>query len=72
MKFKLASVDLRTRPGGGGTSVSDEDTGKAVRQIIYGPGPTRSIILLGKYGGEFKTDEECDAFAKGVAAVLII
>jgi hypothetical protein len=30
----------------------------------------RTIILFGKYQGTFKSQEECEAFAKGVQTVL--
>jgi hypothetical protein len=74
MRLRVPYVDLRRQTGSGQSkSVDDEDTGKSVGQIIYftGPsGPKRTISLFGKYHGEFETDEECAAFAKGVEEVL--
>jgi hypothetical protein len=70
MRFKVPYIDLRRSPGAGGRTVHDEDTGRTVGQVTYGPSSKRRISLLGKYYGTFKTDEECEAFAEGVAAVL--
>jgi hypothetical protein len=67
MRFKVPYVDLRKRGGGNGVL---DDTGKIVGLLFYGPRSRRDISLLGKYHGSFKTDQECDAFAQGVAAVL--
>jgi hypothetical protein len=50
----------------------DEDTNKEVGFVEATRSPiTRHISLFGgKYQGDFKTPEECAAFAKGVEAVL--
>jgi hypothetical protein len=70
MRLKVPYVDLRRVLGSHGESVVDEDTGKSVGQVTYYRGENRTIALFGKYHGQFKTDEECAAFAKGVEAVL--
>jgi hypothetical protein len=54
------------------TDVIDQDTGKNVGFVDSERSPRARRISLfgGKYQGDFKTREECDAFAKGVEAVL--
>jgi hypothetical protein len=53
------------------TDVTDE-TGKKVGFVEASRSPASRHISLfaGKYQGEFRSREECDAFAKGVEAVL--
>jgi hypothetical protein len=53
----------------GSTSITDRD-GNSVGALISGKGDGRHVNLLGKYKGHFQTIPECEAFAKGVAAVL--
>lgn len=61
----LSSVSFRTE-------VIDEETGKEVGFVESSRSPAiRHISLFGgKYRGDFRTPEECFAFAKGVEAVL--
>lgn len=75
MNLRVFWVDLR---GGYASNVSfrseiiDEDTGKEVGFVEARRTPaTRHISLFGgKYQGDFTTPDECDAFARGVQAVL--
>jgi hypothetical protein len=81
MRLLVEWVDMR----GGWTSqvalrtdVIDQDTGKKVgfvdaeRYGVHSGSPAKRHISLfgGKYQGDFERREECDAFAKGVEAVL--
>jgi hypothetical protein len=68
MQFKIPKLDLRN-PSSGSTSIDDEQ-GNLAGQLLFGQNMGRIVILLGKYRGDFKTHEECQAFADGVAAVL--
>ena len=54
------------------TDVVDQDTGKKVGFVQAERSPRKRHISLfgGKYRGEFESPEQCDAFAKGVEAVL--
>jgi hypothetical protein len=54
------------------TDVKDQDTGKKVGFVEAERSPAARHISLfgGKYQGDFKTPAECEAFAKGVEAVL--
>jgi hypothetical protein len=54
------------------TNVIDQDTGKKVGFVDAERSPAKRHISLfgGKYQGDFVKPEECDAFAKGVEAVL--
>jgi hypothetical protein len=74
MRLKAEHVDMR-----GGyptdvywpTDVTDLDTGKIVGSIQNErPRLRRVSIFDGKYEADFKSAEECDAFLKGVEAVL--
>ncbi len=67
MKIKLPEVDLRRD---GGSRGIDDENGNLVGQILMGKGRGRTVILFGKYRGDFETQQECQAFADGVAAVL--
>ena len=52
--------------------VVDEDTGKQVGYVHSQRSPAERHISLfgGKYEGDFESQKECVAFAKGVEAVL--
>ena len=53
------------------TSVTDLDTGKIVGKILNErPRLRRVSVFDSKYQGDFKTREECDAFLRGIEAVL--
>jgi hypothetical protein len=54
------------------TDVIDQDTGKKVGFVEEERSPAARHISLfgGKYQGDFTTWGQCDAFAKGVEAVL--
>ncbi|MEH2501620.1 hypothetical protein V1290_000431 [Bradyrhizobium sp. AZCC 1578] len=67
MRFVLPEVDLRR--DGGSRSIDDQD-GNVVGQLLMNQNVGRTIILLGKYQGTFKTQEECAAFARGVEVVI--
>lgn len=75
MRLLVQWVDMR---GGYATQVSfktdviDQDTGKIVGFVEAERSPAARHISLfgGKYQGDFKSPEQCDAFAKGVEAVL--
>ena len=67
MQIKVPEVDLRR--DGGSTSIDDEN-GNLVGQLLMEKTWGRTIIILGKYRANFKTQDECQAFADGVAAVL--
>jgi len=68
MQIKLPDTDLR-RDAAGGTSIVDED-GNLVGQYLFFQGSDRTVVLFGKYRGNYKTKEECQAFVDGVVAVL--
>jgi hypothetical protein len=68
MRFEIPKLDLRN-PSSGSTSIDDEN-GNLAGQLRYAQHMGRTVVLLGKYRGDFKTHEECQAFADGVAAVL--
>jgi hypothetical protein len=68
MRLRFRKIDLRGPSGS--DVVTDQETGQSVGQVTYDSGPTRHISLFGKYHGNFKTHEECVAFADGVEAVL--
>jgi hypothetical protein len=67
MQIKLREVDLRRHSGS--RSIDDED-GNLVGQFRMDKKRGRTVILFGKYRGDFETQQECQAFANGVAAVL--
>ncbi len=75
MKLRVYWTDMR---GGSVSKVSfrtevvDEETGKEVGFVEATRSPAvRHISLFnGKYQGDFVEPKECDAFAKGVEAVL--
>ncbi len=54
------------------TPVVDVDTGKKVRFVRFEVTPVFRLVSLfdDKYQGQFKSNEECDAFIRGVEAVL--
>lgn len=68
MQIKLPDLDLR-RDRAGSTSVDDEN-GNLVGQLLFFQNSGRTIVLFGKYRGDYKTQDECQAFADGVVAVL--
>jgi hypothetical protein len=75
MKLLVKWVDMRggyTEQVGWRTEIIDEETGKDVGFVDAARSPARRHVSLfgGKYQGDFKSHEECDAFAKGVEAVL--
>jgi hypothetical protein len=78
MRLKVYWVDMRGGyPNGMSwrTDVVDEDTDQKVGYVYAAREPQtepyRHISLFdGKYKGDFTTHQECDAFAKGVEAVL--
>jgi hypothetical protein len=67
MEIKLPEVDMRR--DGGSRSINDEN-GNLIGQILMAKDVGRTIILFGKYRGDFKTQQECQAFADGVTSVL--
>jgi hypothetical protein len=68
MEIIVPKVDLR---GDDGSRSIDDETGRCVGQLLMGKEEGRTIILFGgKYQGTFKTQAECEAFAKGVQSVL--
>jgi hypothetical protein len=54
------------------TPVIDSETGKKVGFVHFEVTPVFRLVSLfdDKYQGEFKTNSECDAFIRGVEAVL--
>jgi hypothetical protein len=78
MKLLVYWVDMRggyIDPVVFDSDVVDQDTGKKVGHVIAerSPGKTRKrhiSLFGGKYQGNFESPDECDAFAKGVEAVL--
>jgi len=75
MKLLVEWVDMRggyTSRVAWQTNVIDQDTGKKVGFVDAERSPAMRHISLfgGKYQGDFRTAEQCDAFAKGVEAVL--
>lgn len=75
MRLVLRNIELR---GGYADKTAwepeivDLDTGKVVGSYYQENKPRLRRVTLfgGKYVGEFATHQECDAFAKGVEAVL--
>jgi hypothetical protein len=67
MQITVPKVDLR---GDSGSRSVDDENGKSVGQLLMAKESGRTIILFGKYQGTFISQEECEAFAKGVQAVL--
>jgi hypothetical protein len=75
MRLLVQWVDMRggyTSQVAFRTDVIDQDTGKTVGFVEAERSPRARHILLfgGKYQGDFLSPEQCDAFAKGVEAVL--
>lgn len=75
MRLQAEHVDMR---GGYSsdvywpTNVIDVDTGNVVGFVHSERPRSRHVSVFdGKYQGYFKSAEECDAFLKGVEAVLI-
>jgi hypothetical protein len=78
MRFYLPHFDGRSAANT--YPIVEVDTDKVVGLISTGQGwiipgakrwPSRTISFFdGKYMGEFETHKECEAFAKGVEAVL--
>jgi hypothetical protein len=70
MRIEVPYYDHRERLCPDREGLSDE-TGKLVGRIAYKSGPTMYVSLFaGKYRGEFHSDKECEAFVRGVEAVL--
>ncbi len=67
MKIKLPEVDLRRH--GGSRSIDDEN-GNLVGEFLMAKERGRTVILFGKYRGDFETQQECQAFVDGVTTVL--
>jgi|GEM_PF-5956972 len=67
MQIILPEIDMR---GDNGSRSIDDEKGNFVGQIEMTKNVGRSITLFGKYRGGYKTQQECQAFADGVAAVL--
>jgi hypothetical protein len=67
MRISIPDVDLR---GDKGSRSLDDENGNLVGQYLFGQHLGRTIVLLGKYRGDYKAQAECQAFADGVAAVL--
>lgn len=67
--MKIIIPNLTNYTNNGSNPITDEQ-GASVGQLISGKGRGRQIILFGKYKGYFETQPECEAFCKGVAAVL--
>ncbi len=78
MRLLVQWVDMRggyTQPVAWRTDVIDRDTGKVVGFVDSERSPAERHISLfgGKYEGHFSSGnsrQECNAFAKGVEAVL--
>lgn len=75
MRLLVQWVDMRGRypsPMVWRTDVIDQDTGNRVGFVDAERSPAARHISLfgGKYQRDFRTPEQCDAFAKGVEAVL--
>jgi hypothetical protein len=73
MEFKVPEIDLRSRRSG--ETTIEDDSGNVVGQFRFHssslhPTSDRAVFLFGKYSGQYRTHEECQAFADGVAAVL--
>lgn len=69
MQIKLPVTDLKAAQRIEAIALLDED-GRHVGQYIFGKGHGRTVYLLGKYRGNFKTHAECQAFVDGVVAVI--
>ncbi|MET4789573.1 hypothetical protein ABIF64_001751 [Bradyrhizobium japonicum] len=69
MQVKLPSTDLKAAQSIDSIELKDE-TGKLIGQYLFGKGHGRTIFLLGKYKGAFKTHAQCQAFVDGVLAVI--
>ena len=67
MQVKLPEVDLRRHRG---SRSLDDENGNLVGQFIMDKNRGRTVILFDKYRGDFETQQECQAFVNGVAAVL--
>ncbi|OSI67438.1 MULTISPECIES: hypothetical protein [Bradyrhizobium] len=61
MQIKLPEIDLKSVRSVDSVELKDE-TGKHMGQYFFGIGHGRTVILLGKYKGTFKTQAECKAF----------
>ena len=69
MRLRIPSVDVRSKQFGC-SPIIDEDTGVSVGELWWTQHGREIVLFDGKYGGNFETDAECFAFAKGVEAVL--
>ena len=67
MQITLPEIDMRRD---GGSRGIDDENGNLVGQILMAKNAGHTIILFGKYRGDFETQQECQAFADVVAAVL--
>jgi len=73
MRFIVPKLDLRSH--GIGSDAIEDESGNVVGQFRHrtsstNPGHNRTVILLGKYIGQYETHAESQAFADGVAEVL--
>ena len=69
MKFIVPKTDLRG--DNGGRAIIDAATKETVGAMTMGKNFGRHIAMFGgKYEGWFETQKECEAFVKGVEAVL--
>ena len=69
VQIKLPITDLKTAQSIDSIALKDED-GRHVGQYFFGKGHGRTVFLLGKYRGTFKTHAECQAFVDGALAVI--
>jgi hypothetical protein len=73
MEFKVPKIDLRS--GRSGETTVEDENGNVIGQFRFHssgthPDADRTIILFGKYFGQYRSHKESQAFADGVAAVL--
>ena len=69
MQIKLPMTDLKAAQSVDSVALKDED-GRDVGQYFFGKGYGRTVFLMGKYKGTFKTHAECQAFVDGALAVI--
>ncbi|AWO92984.1 hypothetical protein ACVIWV_001309 [Bradyrhizobium diazoefficiens] len=69
MQIKLPMTDLKAAQSVDSVALKDED-GRDVGQYFFGKGHGRTVFLMGKYKGTFKTHAECQAFVDGALAVI--
>jgi len=70
MRLVTERINLKGEQAGG-TTVEDQDTGRIVGTQTYATNNGRLISLFdGAYKGHFESHEECEAFLRGVEAVI--